>query len=362
MGGRSGSMMWPGGEFAYGNRSNTYTTAYKPDAKPRDKVDTVMRWLTSADQPANLVMLYFDEPDLMGHVHSPESQVVSAGSWFIDDSGMGGDVWEGISDAQLMLFYTCLISILPPRPPQTLDMIRQTDDTVAYIQSQLDHHQLLATTNVIYLSDHGMSAVGSPHFINLSALLPPGATHSADMYGGSPVMQIVPRDVDADAVLRQLRAGAAANGHFAVYTVDELPERWHLQRSGRLGPIVAVAAEGWAFEDMFETAAYYERTYNVTRSPQRLYGIHGYDSADEAMRATFVASGPAFRTGQTDELAGFDNVELFALFWRLLGYPLAAMPANNGTRYGGMVWEKALQRAADRKGEPRNWLSYWLFF
>lgn len=79
MGGRSGSMMWPGGEFAYGNRSCTYATSYKPGAEPRDKVDTVMRWLTSVDQPANLVMLYFDEPDLMGHVYSPASQVVSVG-------------------------------------------------------------------------------------------------------------------------------------------------------------------------------------------------------------------------------------------------------------------------------------------
>lgn len=76
-GGHSGSMMWPGGEFAYAGRNNTYTSAYKPGADPRTKVDTVMQWMISADQPANLVMLYFDEPDLMGHVYSPESPEVS---------------------------------------------------------------------------------------------------------------------------------------------------------------------------------------------------------------------------------------------------------------------------------------------
>lgn len=235
-------------------------------------------------------------------------------------------------------------------------MIRKTDDTVAYIQAQLAQHGLLATTNVIYLSDHGMSAVSSPQFINLGAMLTPLV---ADMYGGSPVTQIVPRD-NAVAAFQRLQAGAGASGHFALYLENQLPERWHLQRSvghGRLGPIVAVAAEGWAFEDMFETAEFYERTYNVTRSPQRRYGIHGYDNADAAMQATFVATGPAFRAidrtgGYDGELEPFDNVELFGLFWRLLGYPVTEMPGTNGTAEGAMMWERAFQGVkAERTGE-----------
>lgn len=74
-------MMWPGGEFAYANVSSTYATAYNHTALPKLKVDTVMQWLTDAQQPANLVLLYFDEPDFMGHVYSPQSNEVCLVVW-----------------------------------------------------------------------------------------------------------------------------------------------------------------------------------------------------------------------------------------------------------------------------------------
>lgn len=242
---------------------------------------------------------------------------------------------------------------LPKIPsPQTLDMIRRADTIAGQILTQLDSHHLTNITNVIFVSDHGMSSVSSPHFINLTALLRP---QTADMYGGSPVVQIVPRTADDFAdVLQRLRNASATGlgaGHFNVYTVDELPERWHLRVNGtdneRIGPIVAVADEGWAFEDMFVTAELYERTMNVTRSPDRRYGIHGYDNRDVDMHATFLAMGPSIRSaGDGRKLAGFDNVELYGLMWRLLGYARDAMPATNGTAAGWMVWDAVLRADA----------------
>lgn len=70
-------MMWPGSNFAYnGNTTCTYTTAFNKDLHWTDKVDTVMQWMKDPTQPANLVMLYFDEPDYHGHVFSPKSPEV----------------------------------------------------------------------------------------------------------------------------------------------------------------------------------------------------------------------------------------------------------------------------------------------
>lgn len=43
-----------------------------------ERVDTVMSWFTDKKTPANLVMLYFEEPDGRGHVYGPESQVVNS--------------------------------------------------------------------------------------------------------------------------------------------------------------------------------------------------------------------------------------------------------------------------------------------
>lgn len=70
--------MWPAGEFDYdhNNVTNTYVVPYNHSMRMTDKVDTVMRWMTNAKRPANLVMLYFDEPDFLGHIHSPDSNEV----------------------------------------------------------------------------------------------------------------------------------------------------------------------------------------------------------------------------------------------------------------------------------------------
>lgn len=225
-------------------------------------------------------------------------------------------------------------------------MIRRADRTVGYIQQQLAAHNLTATTNIVYVSDHGMNSVASPQFINLSALLPP---NSVQMYGGSPVVQIVPRTAALhEVVLARLRLGARRSaGRYAIYTSDELPKRWALRNAERVGPIVAVAAEGWAFEDMFETVAFYEREYNVTRSPSRRYGIHGYDNTDAEMRAMFVASGPDLWHGDGPVLDGFDNVELFGLFWLMLGYPVPKMPPTNGTEL--RLWDAVLRRVAVKR-------------
>lgn len=43
-----------------------------------ERVDTVMTWFTHGKTPANLVMLYIEEPDVSGHVYSPDSDVVRA--------------------------------------------------------------------------------------------------------------------------------------------------------------------------------------------------------------------------------------------------------------------------------------------
>lgn len=302
-GGRSASMMWPGGEFDYANRNVSYMRPYNHALRMTDKVDTVMRWMTDAQRPANLVMLYFDEPDYMGHVYSPGS-------------------------------------------PQTLDMIALTDATVAYIHQQLDARGLANRTNVIYVSDHGMSTVRPAQFINITAALP--ADHPVRLIGGSPVLQIVPeRPEQLASVLRHLRAAAK---HFQVYATDTetTPERWHFAANARrIGPIVAVAEEGWAFaDDMLATTDYYARAFNVTRTPQTPYGIHGYDNADVAMRAFFVATGPAFRRHAAAggrRIEGFDNVELYGLFWRLLGWPLKAMPETNGSATMALLWEEILR-------------------
>lgn len=168
---------------------------------------------------------------------------------------------------------------------QITDMVQKMDDLTRYIEDKLVSENLRSRMNVIYLSDHGMNSVSSPNFINLTSYLENGTYH---FYGSSPVMQIVPQDGELMSslisgskgeiiwkwnnskgkygiTLDKLKSAAAKNGHFSVYTNEELPRRWHVQNKDRFGPITAVADEHYAFQDMFDNAIFYRDTFNISR-------------------------------------------------------------------------------------------------
>lgn len=58
-------------------------------------------------------------------------------------------------------------------------------------QQQLNAHDLTEHVNVIQVSDHGMTAVTPPHFINITQYLTNGTYEWA---GASPAIQIIPHE------------------------------------------------------------------------------------------------------------------------------------------------------------------------
>lgn len=73
--------MWPGSDFKYDGISCTFTGKFDEKMKWEERVDTALSWFTDEKTPANLVMLYIEEPDSHGHIYGPESTVVRV---FID--------------------------------------------------------------------------------------------------------------------------------------------------------------------------------------------------------------------------------------------------------------------------------------
>lgn len=69
-------------------------------------------------------------------------------------------------------------------------MISKLDNLTKYIQQKLIDFKLDKRVNVIHLSDHGMNSVTPPNFIDLTKYLTNG---TYEMYGSSPVLQIVPK-------------------------------------------------------------------------------------------------------------------------------------------------------------------------
>lgn len=77
---------------------------------------------------------------------------------------------------------------------------------------------------------------------------------SCDMYGSSPVLQIIARPgYNQMELCAKLKLAAAFNGNFNVYTNDDLKTEkayWHVNNPQRFGPCTAVAEPGYVFQDI----------------------------------------------------------------------------------------------------------------
>ncbi|XP_001848713.2 bis(5'-adenosyl)-triphosphatase enpp4 [Culex quinquefasciatus] len=274
-GGHSGCMMWPGSDFPYtrGNITCSHLQPFNLTLPWNDRVDTAFRWIRDPTRPANLVMLYIEEPDYYGHIYSPESDRV----------------------AQLVV---------------------KLNDLTRYIHDKIREFGLVERVNVLHLSDHGMDSLMPKNFINLTSFVP--ADMKFDVYGSTPVLQVVPKVKQQTADLyRALKNASEKSGNFDVYTLENLPTRWHFNNSQRTGPITAVAKLGYGFDDMWDTVEYYRKAFNVSVTSETKYGVHGYDNELPIMHPIFFGYGPRIRERTTVE--PFDTVDLYYLFCELLG-------------------------------------------
>lgn len=71
-----------------------------------------------------------------------------------------------------------------------MEKISEVDHLTGYIQRKLVENQLENSVNVVHLSDHGMVAVDKSNIIDLRQYLNNG---TYQMYGSSPVFQVVPK-------------------------------------------------------------------------------------------------------------------------------------------------------------------------
>nr|QHO60755.1 salivary pyrophosphatase [Sergentomyia schwetzi] len=278
----SGCMMWPGSDFSYAGVNCTYVQAYNRSISWDDRVDRSISWLRNPEKPANLIMMYFEDPDSHGHIYGPDSLVIR-------------------------------------------DLIIKLDNLTKSIHEKLRFFNLTDHVNVIHLSDHGMLGVSSSYFIDLRQFV---NNNTCDFHGTSPVLQVVPKPGKFDEVYQSLKSGAAANKHFKVYSNADLLPRWNFNNSQRSGPITALADPGYAFQDMYEAAEYYAKTYNISITPNYKFGVHGYDNKDlPDMYSMFMAKGPDFQERKV--LQPFDSVDLYSLFVKILN--LSDPPPTNGS-------------------------------
>ena len=268
-GGVSATLFWPGSEAPIGGVSPRYWKPYDEDYPANDRIDDALRWLDlPAGQRPNLITLYFEDTDTAGHASGPDSTEVR-------------------------------------------EAIMRADSYVGRLVRGLDERKLTDRTNVVVVSDHGMSGVSLDRTLVLDDYVSGDDVGVIDI---NPTLGIFPKNGKDKEVLEVLKK---ANPHLHVYKRTGTPRAWHYRDHPRIPTIVGVVDDGW---QILRRAAVTDIRNGRTPLPG---GQHGYDPQYMSMRGIFVAAGPAFRQGVTVD--AFQNIQIYNVLAKALG----VKPAKN---------------------------------
>lgn len=271
----SASMMFPGSATPYQNTLPTHLREYSKNANWTDNVETVINWLIDLERPANLVTMYFDDPDTTAHTHGPWAQA-------------------------------------------TLDAVRRVDSAAGYLVKRLREESLAERTNIMFVSDHGMAEI--KNLIYLSDLKV--NTNNFDLHGNSPDWSVFikPEKRHLKNKIFQELLAASKKGHYKVYKREDIPPEYHYSKTIRIGDFFILADEKY---DLYEDRPVTPREYPA------VWGNHGWKPTNRDMRPLFLAYGPSFKRDYNHENV-FPNIDLFPLMVFLLDLPPASLP-NNGS-------------------------------
>ena len=262
---RSATMFWPGSEAEIGGVRPWQWRAYRDGTRAADSVTQVLRWLRSpAPERPRFVTMYLDQVDEASHDHGPDS-------------------------------------------PQAAAARTEVDAAIGSLLRGLRGCGLTASVNLLVVSDHGFETVHAGQVVPTDAMAPPDV---AEAVSDGQVIGFAPRpgrEADAERLL------LGKHERYSCWRRSELPAGWRYGTHPRVPAIVCQMAPGW------DGVWRYKYDWLQANRPRDERGSHGYDPDLPAMRATFIASGPAFRNGA--RLPVFDNVDVYPLLMRLLRLP-----------------------------------------
>lgn len=229
------SFFWVGSEAAVKGIQPTYWKPYQHNFPYEARIDSVIAWLSLPQElRPRLVMLYFDEPDGVGHAYGPEA-------------------------------------------PVTIQTLLRLDSLMGVLVKKLEALPIFDSLNVIITSDHGMGSISAERSVVLSEIIPHDWIIRAE--GGNPGYNLEVKDGYLDSVLLVLDQVPGIK----AWRTGEAPERLFYRNNPRLLDLCVVADSSWS--------VHWKENFSYGR------GTHGYDNANSDMHAIFYAMGPSFRKG-----------------------------------------------------------------
>jgi predicted AlkP superfamily pyrophosphatase or phosphodiesterase len=252
------TMFWPGSDVAIDGVRPSHWLHFDGRMSPDRRVDQLLQWtdLRGAQKPV-FYTLYFEQVDHAGHEHGPDSPAVNTA-------------------------------------------LREIDAALARLVRGLKERGLFDATNIVIVSDHGMTPTSREHRIFLDDVVP---IADVDVVT-SGILAGMSAKSDALGVERAL---LAPHEHMRCWRKSEVPARLHYGTNPRIPALLCLADDGWLIT-----------THAGEKARKRFsLGEHGYDNDDANMRALFIAQGPAFRRGIV--VPEFDSVDVYPLLAHLLG-------------------------------------------
>ena len=188
-------FLYPGCDIP--TQKPTYTLGLKYSSKYsfHSLVDNLTLSLNRKDNPAELGLLYYSEPDHTGHLFGPYSEEVK----------------------------------------QKLIIL---DGYLDYLLTQLNE-----TDNVIITSDHGMAEIPINQTINLKKYVNESLVDHFYIFSSEALLYV--NETNREEVLKQLEVAVSDYPYIAVYKKEEIPELWHYKQNDRIPSILVVASKGW---------------------------------------------------------------------------------------------------------------------
>ncbi|SIQ50929.1 alkaline phosphatase family protein [Solilutibacter tolerans] len=256
---RTAVLYWPGSEAEIGGVRPHRWQPYDESTSDAWRANTVAKWLTEATSTRpDFVAMYFNRVDSASHDHGPNSAQADTAR-------------------------------------------REIDSAIGQLVGQLQARNMFERTNIVIVSDHGFADVSPGHAIAVEDMISIQAAR-ADSTG-----QVVTFAPNAGFEAEARRRLLGRHHHYQCWNKTELPADWHYGTHPRVPPIVCQMDMGWDALPRDQVAR------RMTAGPR---GSHGFDPGLPQMRASFIAHGPAFKSGM--QLPVFDNVDVYPLLMKLL--------------------------------------------
>jgi len=238
---KTGVLYWVGSDIAI---KDTYPSRYKvwndiPRSTFAQRVDTALSWLNKPEEERpQLIMLYIEEPDGVGHNFGPKSE-------------------------------------------ETGKVVHYVDSLMGVLSKQIAALPFADQVNLIVTSDHGMTDISRDRVVDATLYINPDWCELVD---GTTPTSIFTKEGYRDSVYNVLKDVE----HIHVWKKEEIPAELNYGSSDRIGDIVVAPELGWQFTNKVRDSKGAHGYFPQSPDMQVMFRAYGPDFKQGYTADTFV--------------------------------------------------------------------------